>query len=83
MSFCDIKRSAHIPAFQALSLASPSVITATVTIRRENGLGLSIAGGRGSPPYRGDDEVLFNNFIQCFSSRGSANVVVMFQSAVM
>ncbi|XP_055333502.1 protein scribble homolog isoform X2 [Paramacrobiotus metropolitanus] len=44
---------------QGLVPASSEVVRATLTIHRHNGLGLSIAGGRGSPPYRGDDEAIF------------------------
>lgn len=46
------------PSWPCLDIARPLCFQLALTVMRQTGgLGISIAGGRGSTPYKGDDEV--------------------------
>ncbi|XP_026919480.1 protein scribble homolog isoform X3 [Acinonyx jubatus] len=46
-------------AQEAALVSAPSIKLTLTIVRQTGGLGISIAGGRGSTPYKGDDEGIF------------------------
>ena len=55
-----------------------------LVINRQSGqgLGVSIAGGKGSPPYKGNDEVEFAKLLGSFSNLAINLIVVQFFCAI-
>ncbi|XP_070320406.1 protein scribble homolog isoform X4 [Odocoileus virginianus] len=51
--------AAAVAAEEKAAASAPSVKLTLTIVRQTGGLGISIAGGKGSTPYKGDDEGIF------------------------